>query len=244
MELGSHEQLVARQFGPRAQAYVASTVHAHGEDLDRLAVLAHGVAPARALDLGCGGGHVALTLAPHAGHVVAYDLADEMLTAVAAVAEERGLSNLQTECGVAEQIPFDDATFDLVVTRFSAHHWRDVVAGVREAARVLRPGGRAVFIDIAGSEKPVLDTHLQAIEVLRDSSHVRDYTPREWRALLGGAGLAIRSETPELHVRAIRSLQSGASDEVVRAFEIDASGSFTSDVIWLDTYREAQGGAH
>jgi SAM-dependent methyltransferase len=178
-----------------------------------------------------------------------------MLAAVSALAETRALRNVRTVRGIAEQLPFADATFDLVVTRFSAHHWRDVATGVREAARVLQPGGRAVFIDVAGSEMPVVDTHLQAIEVLRDRSHVRDYAPAQWRALVAGAGLSIRAEhvhrlrlefepwvirigTPELHVRAIRSLQSSACEEVARALEIAADGSFTSDVISLDTVRE------
>lgn len=255
MQPRSHETLIANQFGPRAQAYVVSPVHAHGEDLDRLAALARELAPGAVLDLGCGGGHVPFALARHAAAVSAYDLSEEMLEAVRGVVAERGLGNVRTVRGVAEQLPFADATFDLVVTRFSAHHWNDAGAGVREAARVLKCGGRAVFIDIASSEVPVLDTHLQAIEVLRDPSHVRDYAPSEWRALVGGAGLTILAErthrlrlefaswverigTPALHVAAIRSLQSSASREVVRAFEIDEHGSFTSEVIWLEAVRE------
>ena len=76
--------LVARQFSPRAAAYVQSAVHAQGEDLAELADFARRNTFARALDLGCGGGHVSFAIAPHVGEVVAYDLSDEMLAAVAA----------------------------------------------------------------------------------------------------------------------------------------------------------------
>ena len=57
--------------------------------------------------------------------VVAYDLSAEMLDVVAEAAEERGLRNIKTQQGVVESLPFEDASFDLVVSRYSAHHWRD-----------------------------------------------------------------------------------------------------------------------
>src|SRR6185437_12969138 len=134
----------------------------------------------RALDLGCGGGHVSFAVAPHVCEVVAYDLSAEMLAVVATAAHERGLRNLATQQGVAERLPFADASFDYVFSRWSAHHWRDLEAGLREAARVLKPGGTAVFIDTATPAQALLDTFLQAIELLRDPSHVRDYSQVEW----------------------------------------------------------------
>src|SRR5580700_5316066 len=75
----AHESRVAAQFGPRAKAYVESAVHARGPDLDALEVVVSGVRPARALDLGTGGGHVAYLMARHAGSVTASDLSREML---------------------------------------------------------------------------------------------------------------------------------------------------------------------
>jgi hypothetical protein len=58
MSARTHENLVADQFGPRAAAYVESAVHAQGKDLVRLAEIVRGHGEARALDMGCGGGHV------------------------------------------------------------------------------------------------------------------------------------------------------------------------------------------
>eukprot|EP01035_Chromulina_nebulosa_P008616 gene8616-11674_t len=62
----AHEKNVQNQFGPRASAYVESTVHAGGQDLADLAILTERAAPRHAIDLGCGGGHVTYTMARHA----------------------------------------------------------------------------------------------------------------------------------------------------------------------------------
>ena len=78
----AHDAVVRGQFGPRAKAYVQSAVHAHGADLTALEAVVEALKPGRALDLGCGGGHVAYLLARHARQVAAVDLSAEMLAAV------------------------------------------------------------------------------------------------------------------------------------------------------------------
>lgn len=241
-----HTGLVDRQFGERAAAYIASAVHAAGEDLHALAALAAETPDARVLDLGCGGGHVAYAVAPVVQQVVAYDLSPAMLDAVAAEAGRRGLANITVRQGCASQLPFADAGFDLVISRFSAHHWPDLSAGLTEAARVLRPGGRAVFVDVIAPPSAPLDSFLQTIEMLRDPSHGRNYSMAEWRRALEAAGLPCmsartarlrmafadwiaRMQTPAPSADAIRALQTGASAEVRRHFGLEADGSFTLD---------------
>ena len=95
------------------------------------------------LDLGCGAGHASFAVAPHAAAVVAYDLTAEMLAVVEREASARKLGNITTVQGMAEKLPFPDAHFDFAITRTSAHHWHDVPAALREARRVLKPGGQA-----------------------------------------------------------------------------------------------------
>lgn len=247
----SHEAIVATQFGPRAAAYVQSAVHAGGEDLDALEAIIRRQVPARALDLGCGGGHVAYRLAAHVAEVTASDLSADMLAAVATTARDKGLANIATCVAPAERLPFEDASFDFVACRFSAHHWHDFHAGLREARRVLAPGTTAVFIDAVSSGTATLDTHLQAIELLRDTSHVRDYSASEWTAALTGAGFVVqvtrtwrirmefatwiaRMRTPDLNRDAIRALQDAASDTVRTRFEIEPDGSFMLDTLMLE----------
>src|SRR5499433_950236 len=243
----THEALVDRQFGARAAAYLSSAVHAQGPDLDALVALVDGRAEARVLDLGCGAGHVSFRVAPRVRNVVAYDLSAEMLGVVARAAADRGLANVATQQGVAERLPFPDASFDVVLSRYSAHHWRDFEAGLRETARILKPGGIAGFVDAVSPGAPLLDTYLQGIELLRDLSHVRDYSRAEWESALVRAGLTPtavtphrvrlefavwieRMKTPKLQADAIRGIQAAMSEPVVRHFEIGADGSFTLDV--------------
>jgi ubiquinone/menaquinone biosynthesis C-methylase UbiE len=242
----AHTSLVASQFGRRAEAYVASAVHAHGEDLDQLVEIVAARRVARGLDLGCGGGHVSFRVAPHIDEVVAYDLSADMLAAVARHAAERGLGNIVTEQGDVEHLPFADGSFDLVLSRYSAHHWHDYRAALGEARRVLKGGGRAVFMDVVAPSDALLDTYLQSLELLRDPSHVRNYTTEEWRQALAAAGLMPtrstsrrlrldfaswigRMQPPAAHVAAIRSLQALAPREVADHFAIEPDGSFTID---------------
>ena len=248
----TYEMVVGRQFGPRAKAYVESGVHAAGHDLDALETLVEQAGPAHALDLGTGGGHVTYRLARHAGAVTACDLSAEMLGAVATTAAARGLSNVTTVETSAEHLPFDDGTFDFVACRFSAHHWRDFHAGLRQARRVAKPRAPAVFIDAYVPGMALLDTHVQAIELLRDTSHGRDYSLAEWTAALGQAGFTVRNlntwrlrmdfpvwtarmATPELNQQAIRALQAAASTEVREHFAIEPDGSFMLDIMMVET---------
>jgi SAM-dependent methyltransferase len=251
MDRGSQEALVTAQFGPRAAAYVNSVTHSQGEDLARLGAMFEGQGEARILDLGCGGGHASFAVAAHVRDVVAYDLSQDMLDAVAAEATRRGLANLATRRGAAEQLPFPDASFDAVITRFSAHHWRDLAAALKEARRVMKPGGRAVFIDAVSPGTPLLDTFIQAIELFRDPSHVRDYAVAEWCALLAGAGFAVtavtprrvaiafgpwieRMQTPALQADAIRAVVGRMPAEVIAHFAIAADGSFELDAATIE----------
>jgi len=248
----AHETVVDDQFGPRAKAYVESAVHSAGRDLEALEALVAAAEPKHALDLGCGGGHVAYRLAKHAQRVTASDLSAEMLAAVRATAKEKGLANIGTEQAPAEKLPFADGTFDFLGCRYSAHHWRHFPVGIREARRVMKTGAPAVFIDAYAPGEPLFDTHIQAVELLRDTSHVRNYTLAEWSAALETAGFAVRAlsswqlrmdypvwiarmRTPDDNARAIRALQAAASAEVREHFAIEADGSFMLDIMMIET---------
>jgi ubiquinone/menaquinone biosynthesis C-methylase UbiE len=247
MSDSSQENLAERQFGPRAQAYLASAVHARGADLDALLAVASSRAGGRMLDVGCGAGHVSFGLAAHAGEVVACDLSPDMLRIVEAEARRLGLSNLTTAQGRAERLPFPSESFDAVLTRFSAHHWPDLDAALREVARVLKPEGLFGVVDVVSPGEPLLDTWLQTMELVRDPSHVRDYSVAEWSGALARAGLQLqqvgasrlplafapwieRMATPARDADAIRALQAKASQAVARHFGFGPQGDFIADV--------------
>jgi SAM-dependent methyltransferase len=173
-----------------------------------------------------------------------------MLAAVAAEAARRGLANVETRQGSVESLPWPEAAFDIVATRYSAHHWRNVGVGLAQARRALKPGGLAAFMDVVAPEDPLLDTWLQSLELLRDPSHVRNYSQAQWRTMVEAAGFrptrceryrirlefaswVARMNTPPTFVAAIRALQAKADAEVARYFAIADDGAFSIDTMLL-----------
>lgn len=244
----SHEDLVEKQFGDRADAYLQSRVHAQGADLVRLSEWLQGGKDAAVLDIGCGAGHASFTVAEQVAEVTAYDLSDKMLKVVGEAAQARGLNNVMTRQGPAESLPFEAGHFDVVISRYSAHHWHDVGLALREIKRVLKPGGKFILMDIASPGHPVLDIWLQTAEMLRDPSHVQNYSQGEWLSMVNASGMIVktlvadrldldftawveRMRTPDAMVKAIRLLQQQVSDRVRTHFAMQDDGSFSTDTI-------------
>ncbi|MBW0016919.1 MAG: class I SAM-dependent methyltransferase [Mycobacterium sp.] len=104
-------------------------------------------APQQVLDVGCGTGYLLRALAanyPGAQQLVGIDAAPSMIETAKSLARD---NRLTFSTGVAEQLPFPDASMDLVVSSTSFDHWSDQGAGLVECARVLRPGGHLVLVD-------------------------------------------------------------------------------------------------
>lgn len=189
-------QAIQKQFGAAAGRYTTSSYHTVAPDLDGMLAATELCGRERLLDVGTGTGHTALAFAPHVAEVVALDLTPAMLDEARGLASQRGVANVRFEPGDAMALPYPDASFDVVTCRVCAHHFSDPAAAVREAARVLRGDGTLLLADSVSPEDPAQDTFLNCIELLRDPSHVRNYTVSQWRAMLAAAGL----EAECLHV--------------------------------------------
>lgn len=239
---------VRDRFSSVAANYAGSVVHAQGDEFGWMLDLASLTGSESVLDAGCGPGHTAITFAPHARHVVAVDLSGAMLEQGRTLAAARQIANVDFREGDVESLPFADASFDLVVTRYSAHHWPAPQSALAEFRRVLRSDGsrqgRLLLADVVSFEDYTVDTHLQAIELLRDPSHVRDHTPGEWLSLLAAAGFraevkhewhlrldfeswVARMQTPEPAIAMIRSLLAGAPLEVQSSLRLESDSSFS-----------------
>jgi ubiquinone/menaquinone biosynthesis C-methylase UbiE len=178
-------------FSRTAEGYVASFSHRTGSDLDRLIALGEWNNQQYALDIATGGGHTALTVAPHVAQIMVTDLTPRMLEKAREFILAQGITNAQFQVADAEQLPFKAETFDRVTCRIAAHHFPNVGQSVREIARVLKPGGLYLLIDCMAPSDAELDTFDNRVEKWRDSSHGRSCTPEEWQAFFAQAGLKI-----------------------------------------------------
>lgn len=239
---------VQRQFNEVAANYSTSVVHASGADLEKMVQMANLQGAETVLDAGCGPGHTALAFAPRVTKVVAVDLSASMLEQGRALAVARGISNIEFRQADVEQLPFESESFDIIATRFSAHHWPNPQVALREFHRVLRRPvtreSQLLIVDVVSFDDPVVDTHLQAIELLRDPSHVRDHTSGQWMTMLAVAGFQAevdytwnlyidfaswvqRMLTPPTSVAMIRSLLDQAPSEVRQTLQIAPDTSFS-----------------
>ena len=125
------------------------------------------------LDVACGPGVVTTAIAPGAASVMAFDATEQMLERARARCAKAGLRNVGFRRGDAENLPFEEAQFDGVITRLAVHHFANPQRAFDEMFRVLRPHGTVVIVDVVSSEDEGESNLQNAIERLRDPSHVR-----------------------------------------------------------------------
>jgi ubiquinone/menaquinone biosynthesis C-methylase UbiE len=194
--------LIQQQFGAHAANYTTSAVHAKGASLARLVELVQPKPDWVALDIATGAGHTAAAFAPHVARAIASDLTPEMLVEARKLAETKGFSNMETAPADAEQLPFEDASFDLVTCRIAPHHFADVAAFVAESWRVLKPGGVFALVDnvspdpetapgFSAAELDAAARAYNAFEKLRDPSHGRALQTAEWLDLINKQGFQL-----------------------------------------------------
>jgi len=144
-----------------------------------LALLPRGT---RVADLGCGTGELVAALAAAGAEVIGVDREEAMLTAARGRTE--GLPGVTLLRGEVECLPLPDASIDAALLVLVLQHLTDPAAALAEAARVLRPGGRLVGLDLAPH-------HNDGLQAVLGHAH-RGFSPRELEALGAAAGLALR----------------------------------------------------
>lgn len=224
------------RFGRFAARYVESATHARGTDLERLVAIATPELTWTVLDIATGGGHTALAFAPHVAHLVATDLAVEMLVEARRFVQSQTTAQITFGIADAEDLPFGDGAFDLVTCRIAPHHFRDAARFVREATRVLRRAGILLVQDHLLPENPDAACFIDAWERLRDPSHHRAFSEQEWEAMFERAGLQVYSieRVTKQHVFREWTQRQGCAPEAVEQLTADMDAAPELVMRWME----------
>jgi ubiquinone/menaquinone biosynthesis C-methylase UbiE len=191
--VSEHEQLIRTEFSRQVDALASGAIFNDANVLARIRDAGRLDSSSRVLDVACGPGIVVEALARFALEVVGCDITPAMLDKARQRCAAAGLSNVRFTPGRAEALPFDDASFDVVVSRSAVHHFSEPTAAFREMARVVKPRGRVITVDVQSSETPADAALHNALEILRDPSHVRMLPKSELQRALAESGLALES---------------------------------------------------
>lgn len=236
----SHRDTILDQFSRQAVPFSTAPPIRDEGALQLLVDAAGTAADDTVLDVACGPGLVACAFARVARQVTGIDLTPAMIERAQVLAAENGCSNVRFQIGDVLPLPFPDAAFSIVVSRFAFHHFQDPAAVLAEMRRVCRPGGRVVVADLMASPNPAKAAAFHRMEMLRDPSHARALTLDDLRALYRTTGLAIPSETfwrMDIDVDGLlaRSFPQPGSEPVIRRMFADA---VADDALGLETRRE------
>ena len=175
----THDRTVLDQFTKQAVPFATAPIHQDG--LDLILAASRVTEPDNVLDVACGPGIVACAVASQARHVTGLDMTPRMIEEATATAERLGVKNVTWLVGTAAPLPLPDASYSVVMTRYSFHHFTDPARALAEMFRVCRPGGRVVVADLSIPAPAGL--RFDAVERWRDPSHVHALSPEELRAL-------------------------------------------------------------
>jgi ubiquinone/menaquinone biosynthesis C-methylase UbiE len=233
---------VREQFSRTANGYVRDLGFAKGDDLEEAAKLLQPTPDDILLDVACGGGHTALFFSPKVRSVVASDLTMQMLKkAQEYISDHTGVDNITFREADAEDLPFPSGSFTLLTCRIAPHHFPDVPRALHEFHRVLRrQGGRMAIIDTLLPEDAEIVEFYQAMEKMRDPTHVRAYTQKEWVEMLGEAdfkveAIRIFNKTHDFPIWAKRTGLSREGIKNLAKFFIDAPAS-VHDYFQIETF--------
>lgn len=187
--MAQHNDVIRESFTTQAQAFATNPWVTDEERIRRLVAAARLTGDERVLDIATGPGYIAEAFAGAAREVVGVDLTDAMLAIAKERTHQRGISNVSFRPADAQNLPFENVVFDVVVCRLALHHLQKPLQVLREMARVCLEGGTVLVEDIYASEFPERAAYQDRWEILRDPSHVRTLPVSELLQLFRDAGL-------------------------------------------------------
>ena len=234
----THREAILDQFTRQAVPF-ATAPGIQDETALRLVVEFSGAgADDTVLDVACGPGIVVCAFATVVKHATGLDLTPAMLDRARTLQREKGLGNITWQLGEAIPLPYPDASFSVVTSRFAFHHFLDPLAAIKEMARVCRPGGKVVVADSSPAAEKA--DAFNAMEKLRDPSHTRALPLAELESLFTRHGLPrprhswYRLES-DLESLLARSFPNPGDDDKIRGL---FRASIGNDVLDIKARRE------
>ena len=132
-------------------------------------------------------------LAPYVESVICLDATPAMLEKGKEEAGKAGISNISFKEGLAENLPFENGSFDIVISRLAFHHFTEPGLIFAEMKRVLKPNGKLVIWDMSSVDEDYRDIN-DSIERMRDPSHERILSKQEIQDLYGNDFEIVLSE--------------------------------------------------
>ncbi|PYM21416.1 MAG: methyltransferase type 11 [Candidatus Rokuibacteriota bacterium] len=237
MSSSKHSELILDQFTRQAVPFATAPSIKDEAALKLVVELSGAGAEDTVLDVACGPGLIVVAFARVVKHATGIDITPAMLKRATVYAAEQGVSNVTWRQGDVLPLPYPDASFSIVSSRFAFHHFLDPFAVLREMTRVCAPGGTMVVVDTAPAPEKV--DALNRVELLRDPSHVRALTLDEHLDLFRRAGLPeprvtrYRLDT-DLESLLARSFPDPGSAEKIRAL---VAASLPDDALDLNVRR-------
>jgi len=185
--MNSHGSRILDQFTRQAVPFSQSPSVSNQKALELIVHSAVAGPEDAVLDVGCGPGLLACAFARVVRHATGIDLTPAMLEQARNAAHNQRLTNVSWQQGDVTQLPYPNAHFSIVSSRFVFHHLEQPLIVLKEMVRVCKPGGRIVIADMAPA--PEKADALNAEERLRDPSHVRALPEQELRELFSSADL-------------------------------------------------------
>jgi ubiquinone/menaquinone biosynthesis C-methylase UbiE len=182
---------VRDQFTKQADAYIRSAQATNEAGLRGLVTLSGAQPGHSALDVACGPGFLTMAFAARCASAVGFDATDVFLERARREAARRAIPNIEFRAGDAEQLPFADASFDVVACRAAFHHFARPARVLAEMVRVLKADGRILVADLVASEDAAKAAYQDRIERLCDPSHARALPESELARILAQEDLEL-----------------------------------------------------
>jgi SAM-dependent methyltransferase len=220
----THQDLILDQFTKQAIPFATAPGIKDEEALKLVVEFSGAGAEDTVLDVACGPGLVVCAFAQVVRHATGIDLTPAMIDQARTLQNEKRLTNVSWQVGDILPLPYVDASFSVVASRYAFHHFLDPGAVLAEMRRVCIPSGKVMVVDVMASPIPEKAEAYNRVEKLRDPSHVRGLALSELEGLFALNGFSTPRKTfyrveSELDDTLRRSFPNpGDADEIRRIF--------------------------